>query len=58
VFIQVLVNSIVQRSENDAIIVESLVILLVHAGEEQELVEDGSSNRILFKMIPMKRHLL
>ena len=32
--------------------------LLVHAEEEQELVEDGSSNRILSKMIRMKRRLL
>lgn len=56
--IPALVNSIVQRSGNDATSVESLAILLVHAEEERELVEDDISNRILLMMTLMKRHLL
>ena len=56
--IPVLVKSIVQRTENGAISVESLVILLAHVEEEHELGEDGSSNRILSVMTLLKRRSL
>ena len=56
--VPVLVNNIVQRSENGATSVESLAILLVHAEEEHELGEEGGNNRILSVMILMKRRLL
>ena len=56
--IPVLVKNIVQRSENGAISVEYLAILLGDAEEEHEVGEDGSNIQIWSVMILMKRRLL